>query len=237
MKYLMLVFLSVIIGTAQASPMKVVAIIDTGLDINDPRFMPFLCVAGHRDFTGTGLKDTNGHGTHIAGLIVKYAKKSNYCIKIYKAYVGDVELEKKGYKYEVAAIKEAIKQGAMIINISAGGPSQQYEELEMIKNHPEVLIVASAGNDGINLDLKQEQFYPASYKLPNIISVGMLTHRNKRDPRSNYAENIQWEVGENVLSTFPKWCDNTGCSTHKIMSGTSQAAAIHTGKLVKLLVK
>jgi hypothetical protein len=89
------------IAIAGPSHKIVVAVVDTGLDpelMNDSS----ICPDGHKDFTGQGLQDINGHGTHISYLIDQYAKnfillkdgdssklksiKSNYCQIILKYY-------------------------------------------------------------------------------------------------------------------------------------------------------
>lgn len=46
---------------------SLVTIADTGVDSDHPELAPGL--AHGRDFTGTGLEDTNGHGTHVAGIV------------------------------------------------------------------------------------------------------------------------------------------------------------------------
>ena len=61
-----------------AKPLKV-AVIDTGLNLKYSSSVP-LCKSEHKDFTGEGFNDTNGHGTNIVGLIVQNTKATNYCI-------------------------------------------------------------------------------------------------------------------------------------------------------------
>ena len=57
----------------QKSKTLVVAVIDTGIDAQAFN-RHVLCKTGHKDFTGTGIQDRHGHGTHISGLIDQYAK-------------------------------------------------------------------------------------------------------------------------------------------------------------------
>ena len=105
MKYLFLLTLLFTL-TAQAKTLRV-AIVDTGLDLSDERFSEHLCPEGHKDFSASGIKDTVGHGTFIAGLIQKYAGKGNYCFLVYKYYSenapGFVNVEN-----EVSALREAV---------------------------------------------------------------------------------------------------------------------------------
>ena len=46
---------------------SIVTVADTGIDESHPDLVPALI--GNRDFTGTGLADANGHGTHVAGIV------------------------------------------------------------------------------------------------------------------------------------------------------------------------
>ena len=44
-----------------------VAVLDTGIDSDHPDLAE--AIVGGRDFTGDGIEDVNGHGTHCAGIV------------------------------------------------------------------------------------------------------------------------------------------------------------------------
>lgn len=228
-KYLSLFLL---LNTCFASQILRVAVIDTGLDLEDPRFSYLLCDNGttSSDFTETTLKDKNSHGTHVTGLIKQYAKNSNYCLIIIKFY------SEYGTSYLNRSIEYAIEQKASIINISAGGRNFDEIEYNLIKNSPNITYVVAAGNEGLKLDCNKTTNYPTCYKLPNVISVGCLDKYENKCLTSNYGKYVKsWELGQNVYSTFPlKTCDvqTRDCKGMGYISGTSQATAIHTGKLI-----
>jgi subtilisin family serine protease len=200
-----------------------IAVIDTGLDVNDDRFKELIC--GYRDLTGEGIEDKHGHGTHIAGLIKQYAENAHYCLYIIKFY-SERASNFSNTSRMAEAIRDAANSGAKIVNISGGGGSFSEIEYLAIKNHPKVRFIVAAGNDGANLDKSTYKYYPACYNLKNITAVGALGTNNKRLHDSNYGSNIKtWEVGENILSTLPN-------GENGVFSGTSMATAIHTGKVI-----
>jgi subtilisin family serine protease len=207
-----------------------VAIVDTGLDLKDPRFT-HLCPTGHKNFVKSEtLDDINGHGTHVSGLIELHAGKSNYCMLIYKFYSDSIS-GSSTTKNEVGAIREAIEDGADVINLSEDGPEFDEDEAIIIKYHPEVTFVVAAGNERKDLDIQGNQMYPASLNYPNIVVVGSLDHNAKRSEYSNYGKKVEnWEVGEQVWSYLPN-------GKYGFMSGTSMSTAIATGKLVDKLSK
>lgn len=210
--YLLLI-LSALLTLANAT-IKV-AIVDTGLDLTDPRFTPYLCKEGHRDFTGEGIKDINGHGTHIAG-IAKSNEKC-YCLVILKYYT-DRDSAELNLMHSIDAFEEAVKYD--IVNFSSSGSEPNDYEYQLIKSHPNTLFVVAAGNNKRNLDLYPT--YPGCYNLKNIILVG-----NKGSSSSNYGNAVKaWEYGDDVLSTLPH-------NRQGRLSGTSMAAAIHTHKLIE----
>ncbi len=214
-----------------------VAVIDTGLDLEDPRFKFHLCDDGHKNFVSTEtMADQLGHGTHVTGLIEEYAKDSNYCLLIYKFYEEQAHGSTTMNRL-VLAMQEAVQNGADIVNLSLSGPSFNQDERDVIVNNPQINFVAAAGNDDRNLDIRGNETYPASYFLPNEAVIANKDQNNKKAERSNWGRRVKWEIGEHVLSTLP-------CSYRSIdgdvvckgyMSGTSQAAAIYSGKLVDKL--
>lgn len=211
--------------TQTATAQTRIAVVDTGLDLTDPRFSKVLCKTGHTDFTGTGIQDDNGHGTHIAGLVAQYAKGSKFCLVIYKYYIDKDPIGSHNTDREVLAFNKAIVDGDKYINFSGGGEEYSAPEFKVIKEHPEVTFVVAAGNDGVDLTSPSNNFYPASYHLTNVISVGNMTEEAVPSKNSNYAPWLVWEIGVKVLSTIPG-----GMGT---MTGTSMATAIRTGKMVK----
>lgn len=202
-----------------------VAILDTGLDLSDPRFKDVLCREGHRDFTGVGLIDRMSHGTHIAGLVKRYADTEGYCLMILKITAGG----NYGIEPELLALQFAIKSGVKFINMSVAGEGFSEEERLLLRNaviNKGITVVVAAGNSGRNIDIPTQETYPANYNIPGMYVVGNNKKDGGRAPTSNYGTKVNvWVVGENVISTVPGL-------TEEAMSGTSMSAAIQTGLLV-----
>jgi cell wall-associated protease len=218
-----------------AEPLRV-AVIDTGLDRNDPRFEGKLCAKGHYNFVerNEDTKDEDGHGTYIAGLITKYAHNASYCLLIYKFY-NDSATGPINSGNAILALKMALKEGAHLVNMSFGGPEFQEQEYVAIKEAPTVLFIAAAGNEGKELKAPYG-FYPASYELPNIVVVGATDSHKKcsakpqdcRLDASNYGTRVTaWEQGVGPIYYFPNgvWGG---------MVGTSISTAIYTGRLTSV---
>lgn len=180
--------------------------------------------------------DDLGHGTHCAGIIG--AKHNNLGIAgvmnnvqiipvkfLDKKGFGDLEKTLKGLEY-------AINSGARIISNSWGTSRYSEMMLNIIKKAGEeknILFVAAAGNfRGRNNDVTPT--YPASFKVPNVISV--LSH-TAQDYFSNFTTWGPKSVhiaapGENIVST---WMGGT----YKVASGTSMATPYVSG-IVGLLL-
>lgn len=222
---ILLTFLLVITNSYAESTNKI-AIIDTGLDMKDKRFASHLCISGHEDLTGEGLFDTVEHGTHVTGLIIKYAEQSDYCLIIIKFYSENKPASVNILNVNIA-LKIATDLNVNMVNFSGGGEVPDIEEQFIILNNPQTTFIVASGNDGKNLDERGNYYFPASYNFPNIISVGSLLETGVRSKTSNYGNIVKaWEIGHNVLSTVPN-------NKMDYKSGTSMATAIKTGKLIK----
>lgn len=211
---------------AEAKQVKV-AVVDTGLDLHDARFKGRLCKEGHQDFTGEGIQDEDDHGTHIAGIIVDNAGNSDYCLVILKFYSKKTNGHS-NFDRSSEAFKRAIELGVDLVNFSGGGVGQYDAERSVIESAVNTRFVVAAGNLGKRLN-DEIFYYPASYGLPNMDIVGNMTENGERNKSSNYGPAVKyWEIGTAIYSTLPG-------GKYGLMTGTSQAAAVRTGKLIKKL--
>lgn len=234
---LIIVFLMLMISTICQARQIRVGVIDTGLDITDPRFASILCKEPQRDFTGDGIRDTEGHGTHVVGLIKKYAQDSDYCIIIYK-YRS--KRHNGVYDAYIAAVKQVMVDHLDIVNISSEGYEPLIDEVNMIKNNPNTLFIVSAGNDNQELNYNKKcQVFPACIPFNNVIPVGnILEDGITLDSDSNYGDVVKArQAGDGVCSTIPlnfKAVDGITICGEGMgeLSGTSMSSAIHTGKKI-----
>jgi len=227
-----------------------VAVIDTGIDASNPK----LCKSGHKSFIDNQpLVDHHGHGTHVAGLIVREAGDLNYCLVAIK-YYSVKNTGAQNLANLIKAMDYLINIKIDYINISGGGPEfneTEYLAFEKALNS-KIKIFAAAGNEKDDLD-KSCNYFPACYDK-RIVMVGNLevgadyrnmdndwkflamiagmgnkleTYETRRSPSSNYGKRVtQWEVGTDQKSSLPG--GKTG-----YMSGTSQATGVATGKALK----
>lgn len=177
--------------TSDSKLIKVV-ILDTGLDVEDPKYKFYLCKKGHEDFTGTGLKPHNSHGTLVVDNFIKNAKGSNFCLIILK-YFDEYETKRTSLDY-LLALEKATQLRPDIVNYSGGGNRYSSYENSLIEKNPQILFFVAAGNEGRNLD-EQCAYYPACLGLPNIVVVGALSGEHKAS-YSNYGAIVtEWENG------------------------------------------
>jgi subtilisin family serine protease len=100
----------------------VVAVLDTGIDASHPAFNGVEII--QQDFTGEGIGDPDGHGTHCAGTILGRAVdglRIGVAPGVKKALIGKVLGQQSGSSEGIInAIQWAVQQGAHVISMSLG---------------------------------------------------------------------------------------------------------------------
>jgi subtilisin family serine protease/fibronectin type 3 domain-containing protein len=172
-----------------------------------------------RDDNTVNDPDENFHGTHVAGTIA--AAMNNYgvvgvapnvqimAVKFMVPDPEDPRFATGTIADAVDAITYAAAMGATIINNSWGTSEPNPALHDVIANHPEVLFVAAAGNDGVNMDLEDPVYgwrnYPAAFDLPNVLSVAAIDNSGQLASFSNYGEETVDVAapGVSIMSTMP----------------------------------
>src|SRR5829696_5944725 len=210
----------------------VVAVIDDGVDFSHPELAgrawtnPGEVPNNNLDDDNNGyIDDVNGwdfynrdktvhdagvdaHGTHVSGTIAASVNGQGVVgvapnVKIMALkFLGP----EGGYTSDaILAIQYAKAEGAKISNNSwGGGPYSPFDQaLYDAINNSGSLFVAAAGNDGSNNDAYP--VYPASYDLPNILSVTAVDNQGKLASFSNYgATSVDISApGVGILSSVP----------------------------------
>ena len=154
--------------------------------------------------------DDHGHGSHLAGLIYNIVKKeqvgspSKISFEIRKVFNQNGEGRLSDI---VQATLMAIDEGADIINMSFSylstyTPGEFYPLETAIEYAAEegVMIVASAGNQGINNDNSEFKAFPASFPTDNILTVASNDDEERLSYFSNYGYNsVDVSIlGENI---------------------------------------
>ncbi|MDA8792283.1 S8 family serine peptidase [Bacteriovoracaceae bacterium] len=213
----------------------VVAVIDTGIAPNHSYLKKNIFVKNKKvsksnfgvDFSQSKPSltpiDTHGHGTHVSGIIKSiFPEVKILSLKYYNPKAsGLVNLNS-----TIQALKYAVDQGVDVINYSGGGPEPSSEEYQILRKalQKKILVIAAAGNENSNIDSPSKAYYPASYGLPNIITVAAYNKNLNLIASSNWgARSVDVAAPGNKI----------GSSIHTggkaAMTGTSQATAFVTG--------
>jgi len=210
-------------------PHALVGVLDSGVDDTHLDLIENLRIPSDPKFND--IKDFTGHGTHVAGTIGAVGNNrigiTGVCwhagMIVFK--VGDRNID---LASAITAIHYATINDIPILNCSWGG-RQHSEALRFAIQQYKGLVIASAGNTGTNNDTIP--MYPASYRLPNIISVAATDQNNRLTRFSNYGErNVHIAApGADILSTAIN-------NKYEYKSGTSMATPHVTGAAVLLKV-
>jgi subtilisin family serine protease len=226
-----------------------VAILDTGIEIDNSEISRSIYTNENElpnnnidddkngyidDINGWNFYDNNNeifnnyiydyHGTYLTGII-----SSNHTTGIMCGVAPNIKIlplkfmrgSSGSINDAIKAIKYASNMGAIIINCS--WDTQEYSESlkTIIKEHPNILFVCSAGKH--RQDLSKVPVYPASYDLPNIITVGALNNQGQVYKYSGHGNDIDvMAPGDDILSILPE-------NDFVYSEGTSVATAYVSG--------
>jgi alpha-tubulin suppressor-like RCC1 family protein len=231
-------------GEEAASEPVIVAVLDTGADIDHPALEghiwtnPLEIPGDGEDNDGNSfVDDVHGwnfpgsspavysserpleyaHGTHIMSTIVSAGGDG--------VVILPVKVFSDGTAYTsdvIAGIQYAVAQGAAVVNCSFGSSEENQALKEAIEAAADVLFVAAVGNH--RRDLALTPSYPACFDLPNVISVASVNADDGFSYYSSYGESIIDIAarGRDVVGAFPE--NESGP-----LSGTSVAAAQVSG--------
>ncbi|MEU8031465.1 type VII secretion-associated serine protease mycosin [Streptomyces sp. NPDC049099] len=213
-----------------------VAVIDTGVDVKNRQLtkavdaskgenlLPEKNSKGEKIDRGnkSGTTDTVGHGTRVAGIIAARPMKGTGFVGLAPDAViipiKQNDAEGDGTADTLAqAIRDAVRAGADVINISQDTAKALDPRNSKLKDAVDfalgqkVVVVASAGNDGLGGNVKRT--YPASYE--GVLAVAASDRNNERAPFSQSQDTVGVAApGVDMISTVPGGghCSDNGTS-------------------------
>ncbi|MEO5969665.1 MAG: S8 family serine peptidase [Bdellovibrionia bacterium] len=201
---------------AQDQRRTVVALVDSGIDYNHPALAYKTPRKPHdpdRFVVGTRLLpyDFKNHGTSVAGII------TGGCEDVSLVPIQH-SLELNDYQGIFSYIEDL---GVGIVNISFGLKNHcpkailnRERFIKGIQEHPEILFVAAAGNEGLDNDLFFD--VPGSLQFSNLLVVGSVTSDDKLAEFSNFGKQSVHlgapGVDINVLQHLGEYGVNSGSS-------------------------
>lgn len=214
----------------------VIAIVDTGVDLNHPDLKNKIVSAG-RDFVNNDLNasDDNGHGTMVAGIAAAETNNNEGVAGVaWNAMILPVKvLDASGLgptDTVAQGIVWAADNGASVINLSLGVdvPSQTLRDAVKYAYDKGIFIAAAAGNTNTAVS------YPAAYH-PYCFAVAATDYNDQRASWSNFGSDIDVAApGDQIYAPYPMALTPPGFIPYRYGQGTSMAAP-HVAGLAALI--
>jgi len=206
-----------------------VAILDTGVDPDHPDLEDALVAT--KDFTGEGIEDLHGHGTHCAGIVAARANDIGFvgAAPLAGLVVGKVLRNSGSGSLDWAAkgIDWAVAEGADIISLSLGSRSGS-ETLHRAVHRALAegrIVVAAAGNSGALFT--NAIGYPGRYG--SVLTVAAHDRQGQPSGFSSQGGEIDFMApGQEIWSTYRQ-------GGYAKLSGTSMAAPFVAGVAALIL--
>ncbi|MFB6715017.1 MULTISPECIES: type VII secretion-associated serine protease mycosin [unclassified Streptomyces] len=202
-----------------------VAVIDTGVDNVNPQLKSAVDTSAGADYLkggrSDGTTDEVGHGTKVAGIIAARPRKGTGFVGLAPEAtiipIRQNDEKNSGKDTTMAtAIDHAIAKEADVINISQDTTKPLTETSALGRAvaralAENIVVVASAGNDG--MDGKLKLTYPAAFD--GVLAVASSDRNNERAPFSQAGEFVGVAApGVDIVSTVPGngQCTDNGTS-------------------------
>ena len=206
-------------GVPSAAGSVTVAVIDTGVDPDNPFFDEGVIRSDSWDVTAgeTGvLTDTIGHGTHVCGIIADMTPNQVKILAV-KVYNSD---QNTSWTWVLTALQYCLENDVDVINLSIGADNvtQKTEDLLNKVLQPaveaDIIVVCAAGNDD-----NDPPMIPA--RMDTTIAVSAIDKNGDLYYKSNHGDEIDFcAPGVSIKSAAP----STSSIQTTTKTGTSMAA-------------
>lgn len=176
------------------------------------------------------MKDSNGHGTHVAGIIGMQDNDKGYLgiapnCELYVIKRSSATSTSSSREAQIRGIDWAISKGIEILSISFSGSRDSIarrKALETAVHEHDMIVLCSAGNNQKDTSLDIDTMgYPARY--PFVYTVANVREDHTRSPNSSVGKNLNFSgAGQSIMSTCytssnsgttsDKYCSKTGTS-------------------------
>jgi subtilisin family serine protease len=212
-----------------------VAVLDTGVDAAVPDLAGVVDEAAARSYvpgSPDALRDREGHGTHVAGILAAVAGNGVGGAGVAAARVLPVKIADFSGQATtsslVRGLRYAAARSARVINVSFGGQGYSRLEQEAVDDAVSAgaLVVAAAGNSGESGSSRQ---YPGAYR--HVLAVAAVDGEDRPLPRSTRGPQVAIAApGLDILSTAP-------AGRYATRTGTSMATPMVSGAAARLIAR